>query len=39
MWLTKQYVMDEFAKEVGTKKYKKLDYNKWRNLRDATSDY
>ena len=38
MWLTKNYVMNLFAKDVKVGKYKKLDYTKWRTLRDATPE-
>ena len=38
MWLTKNYVMNLFAKDVKVGKYKKLDYTEWRTLRDATPE-
>lgn len=38
MWLTKKFVMEEFATQVKQGNYKKIDYQTWRNLRDATPE-
>ena len=38
MWLTKSYLMDEFADEVQKGNYKKLEYFTWRDLQKHTPE-
>ena len=39
MWLMKNVVMDEFAAEVKKGKYKKIDYQTWRELKELPDEW
>ena len=39
MWLTKEFVMSDFAAEVKKGKYKKIDYQTWRVLKELPNEW
>lgn len=39
MWLTKKFVMEDFAAEVKKGNYKKIDYQTWRDLKELPDEW
>lgn len=39
MWLTKNFVMEDFAAEVKQGNYKKIDYQTWRELKELPDEW
>lgn len=39
MWLTKKFVMEDFAAEVKKGNYKKIDYQIWRDLKELPDEW